>query len=339
MLVDSARMTVVAGRGGDGCVSFRREKYVPRGGPNGGDGGRGGDVVLSVNAQLNTLLHIHHRTIVRAERGRHGQGSNKTGASGSDAMVEVPAGTQVTDADSGELLADLVDPGQKVIVAAGGAGGRGNARFATSTQRAPRRAEEGRPGQQRNLHLTLKLLADVGLVGLPNAGKSTLLSRLSAARPKIADYPFTTVEPHLGVVRAPADEHTTCVMADIPGLIEGAHAGAGLGIQFLQHVERCRLLLHLVELVDLPSLPARVETVAAELAAWDGEGRLASRPVVLVGTKLDVVPGEEHDAAGEALATLQRAHGVVAACAVSAVTGAGLDELLGAVFQLLAREA
>lgn len=303
------------------------------------DGGRGGDVVLSVNEQLNTLLHIHHRTIVRAERGRHGQGSNKTGASGAHAMVEVPAGTQVTDADSGELLADLVVPGQKVIVAAGGAGGRGNARFATATQRAPRRAEAGRPGQQRNLLLTLKLLADVGLVGLPNAGKSTLLSRLSAARPKIADYPFTTVEPHLGVVHAPADEHTTCVMADIPGLIEGAHAGAGLGIQFLQHVERCRLLLHLVELVDLGALPARVETVSAELAAWEGEGRLASRPVVLVGTKLDVVPGDEHEAALDALATLQRAHGAVAAFAVSAVTGGGLDELLGAVFQLLAREA
>jgi GTP-binding protein len=253
--------------------------------------------------------------------------------------VEVPPGTQVTDSATGTLLADLVHPGDEIVVAAGGSGGRGNARFATSTQRAPRRAEEGRPGERRELVLTLKLLADVGLVGLPNAGKSTLLARLSAARPKIADYPFTTVEPHLGVVHAPSDELTTCVMADIPGLIEGAHTGAGLGAQFLQHVERCRLLLHLVDLVDSATVSSRAATVARELEAWGTGDLLTTRPVLLVGTKLDALSHSERSAALEGLARSQQDYGAAGAFAVSAVTGDGLDTLLGAIFEALGREA
>ena len=338
MLVDSARMTVVAGRGGDGCVSFRREKFVPRGGPNGGDGGRGGSVILRVNEQLNTLLHIHHRRTVRAERGQHGRGSNKTGASGADAVVEVPRGTQVADADTGSLVADLVDADAEVVIAAGGAGGRGNARFASSTQRAPRHAEEGRPGQTRDLLLTLKLLADVGLVGLPNAGKSTLLARVSAARPKVADYPFTTLEPHLGVVQSPADEHLTCVMADIPGLVEGAHTGVGLGTQFLQHVERCRVLLHLIDLSSEEDIAERVATITNELSAYGTEAALGRRPMLLVGTKLDAVPADDREALQATVARCAERCGAGVATTISAVTGEGVAALLHALFQALAEE-
>lgn len=329
MLIDSARITVRAGAGGNGCVSFRREKSVPRGGPNGGDGGHGGSVVLRVDPGLNTLLHVHHRKLVRAERGRHGEGSNKTGASGADVVLAVPPGTVVRDAASGELLGDLTAEGDELVVARGGRGGRGNARFATSTNQAPRTAEPGRPGGERELELELKLLADVGLVGRPNAGKSTLLSRLSAARPKIADYPFTTLEPHLGVVQAPDDEFRTLVVADIPGLIEGAHEGAGLGTQFLRHVERCRALLHLVDLAAAEPLEERVEVVRGELEAYSTS--LGSKPWLLVGTKLDAVadrPGVEAE-----LATVAAGHGV-GWLAVSAVTGEGLRPLAGAMFEL-----
>jgi GTP-binding protein len=261
MLVDSVRITVRAGDGGNGCVSFRREKYVPRGGPDGGDGGRGGNVVLVVDKGLNTLLHLHNRRLVRAERGQHGRGSNKTGAGGEDVRLQVPPGTVVRDASTAEVLGDLVENGQEMVVAKGGRGGRGNTRFASSTNRVPRTAEDGGQGEELELELELKLLADVGLVGLPNAGKSTLLSRLSAARPKIADYPFTTVEPYLGVVSPADDDLRTLVMADIPGLIEGAHEGAGLGIQFLRHVERCPVLLHLVDLASPSPLDERVDTM------------------------------------------------------------------------------
>lgn len=243
MLIDSARITVRAGNGGNGCVSFRREKFVPHGGPNGGDGGRGGDVIFVVNPNLNTLLSLHSRSLVAAERGRNGLGSNKTGAGGRTATVDVPPGTVVREAGTGETLGDLTQAGQQLVVAHGGRGGRGNARFATSTNRAPRRADDGQLGQERILECELKLIADLGLVGLPNAGKSTLLSRISAARPKVADYPFTTLEPHLGVVKAPGEDYRTLVLADIPGLIEGAHEGAGLGAQFLRHIERCRALV------------------------------------------------------------------------------------------------
>ena len=330
MLVDSVRITVHAGDGGNGCVSFRREKYVPRGGPNGGDGGRGGNVILIVDEGLNTLLHLHHRRQVRAGRGQHGRGSNKTGASGEDIRLQVPPGTLVRNAASGEVLGDLVDPGQEMVVAQGGRGGRGNARFATSTNRAPRTAEDGGEGEELDLDLELKLLADVGLVGLPNAGKSTLLARLSAARPKVADYPFTTVEPHLGVISAPGDDLQTLVMADIPGIIEGAHEGAGLGIQFLRHVERCPLLVHLVDLASDSPLGERVDTIRGELEAHTAP--LEDRPWILVGTKLDAVADR-----GDVLAELESTaveYGVRSA-AISAVTGEGIDSFVGALFDLV----
>jgi len=330
MFIDSARMTVRAGDGGRGCVAFRREKFVPRGGPNGGDGGDGGSVVLVVDSSYNTLLHVHHRRLVKASRGEHGKGSNKTGADGSDVVVAVPPGTVIRDAATGELLGDLVAPGQRLVVARGGRGGRGNARFATSTNQAPRHAEPGGDGEQRELSLELKLLADLGLVGMPNAGKSTLLSRLSAARPKIADYPFTTLEPHLGVVRSAPDEFRTLVMADIPGLIEGAHQGAGLGIQFLRHVERCRALAHLVDLADPTPLAGRVDAIRAELELYSAS--LHQRTWLLVGTKLDAVADREATLAE--LAGVAGSHGV-GCCAVSAVTGEGLERLVGMLFDLI----
>lgn len=334
MLIDSARVTVRAGRGGDGCVSFRREKYVPHGGPNGGDGGRGGDVVLVVNRNLNTLLSLHNRALVTAERGRHGQGSNKTGASGASVTIDIPPGTVVRDSSSGEILGDLCEPDQRLVVAAGGRGGRGNARFATATNRTPRRAEEGRPGEERVLDFELKLIADLGLVGFPNAGKSTLLSRLSAARPKVADYPFTTLEPHLGVVSAPGDDLRTLVLADIPGLIEGAHEGAGLGTQFLRHIERCRGLVHLVDLsIDEPSVDERVTAIRDELAAHNPE--LIDRPWLLVGTKLDAVA--DRAAASAAVKAAAQVRGVPWH-EISAVTGEGIDRLLDELFVLVRNE-
>ncbi|HOC42800.1 MAG TPA: GTPase ObgE [Thermoanaerobaculales bacterium] len=330
MFIDSARMTVRAGDGGRGCVAFRREKYVPRGGPSGGDGGAGGSVVLVVDSGYNTLLHVHHRRLIKAARGEHGQGSTKTGADGSDIVVAVPPGTVVRDAATGELLGDLVAVGQRLVVARGGRGGRGNARFATPTNRAPRRAEPGAPGEERELSLELKLMADLGLVGMPNAGKSTLLSRISAARPKVADYPFTTLEPCLGVVRSADDEFRTMVVADIPGLIEGAHQGAGLGVQFLRHVERCRALAHLADLTDPTPLGERVATIRAELESYSAA--LHRRAWLLVGTKLDAVADREASLAE--LAGVAGSHGV-ASCAISAVTGEGLERLVGMLFHLI----
>jgi GTP-binding protein len=329
MFIDSARIEVRAGDGGNGCVSFRREKYVPRGGPDGGDGGRGGDVILQVDPGLNTLLHVHHRRLIRADSGRHGQGGHKTGASGQDALVPVPPGTVVHDTANGRPLGDLVEHGQRLVVARGGRGGRGNARFATAENRAPRRAESGEAGEQRVLELELKLIADVGLVGLPNAGKSTLLARISAARPKVAAYPFTTLEPYLGVVTASDDELQTLVVADIPGLIEGAHQGAGLGIQFLRHIERCRVLAHLVDLADPAPLPDRVDAIRGELAAYSEE--LHGRPWRLVGTKTDALA--EREATLVELDRTAREFGVPW-CAISAVTGDGIDQLVGMLFEL-----
>ncbi len=330
MLIDQARITVWAGNGGNGCVSFRREKFVPRGGPNGGDGGRGGDVVLRVERNLNTLLHIHNRRLIRAENGHHGMGSNKTGAGASAMVIRVPPGTIVRDFETGEVLGDLLEDGDELVVAGGGRGGRGNARFSSPTNRAPRTAEEGVPGEKRELELELKLLADVGLVGLPNAGKSTLLARLSAARPKVAEYPFTTLEPHLGVVQAPDDDYRTLVMADIPGLIEGAHQGAGLGVQFLRHVERCRVLAHLVDLSSEDSVADRVDTIRGELAAFATP--LDGRPWVLVGTKVEAVAERT---ASEAELNRVAAEYEVPALTISAVTGDGLRRLLGLLFKLV----
>lgn len=331
MLVDQARITVEAGDGGKGCVSFRREKFVPRGGPNGGDGGRGGDVLLRVQRNISTLLHIHNQRFLRAEGGTNGLGSNKTGKGGADAVLMVPPGTIVRDHASHEVLGDLVADGDELVVARGGRGGRGNARFASATNRTPRKAEPGIAGEVRELELELKLLADVGLVGLPNAGKSTLLARLSAARPKVADYPFTTLEPHLGVVQSPYDEFQSLVMADIPGLIEGAHQGAGLGVQFLRHVERCRVLAHLVDLSSEEAISDRVDTIRGELAAY--ESPLDNRPWLLVGTKTDAVADAE--AAVSELGAVAADYGVDS-ITISAVTGDGIRGLLGRLFGLVA---
>ena len=293
MFVDEAKISVKGGDGGNGCMAFRREKYVPRGGPSGGDGGNGGDVYLEANLNDNTLLRYRYNREFRADRGRHGEGSDCHGRSGGDMILTVPVGTVVFDANSGAQLFDLSEPGQRFLAARGGHGGRGNGHpaFVRPWHQAPREHEEGRPGQERQLRLELKLLADVGLVGFPNAGKSTLISRISAARPKIAAYPFTTLEPHLGVVSADPDaapgQGRTFVVADLPGLIEGAHEGVGLGIRFLKHVERTRLIAHLVDTSDGSDRdPVNdFEIIERELAAFSPA--LAQEPMIVVATKLD----------------------------------------------------
>jgi GTP-binding protein len=283
MFYDQAKIFVKSGDGGDGCVAFRREKYIPHGGPAGGDGGKGGDVVLVVDPHMNTLYRFSRKRHFKAGRGEHGRGKNQTGANGGDVIVEVPPGTVLRDADTDELLVDLTEPGQRFTVARGGRGGRGNTRFTSATNQAPRMAERGEPGQERWLALELKLLADVGLVGLPNAGKSTLLAAVSAARPKIADYPFTTLQPNLGVVVL--DDYNSLVLADIPGLIEGASQGAGLGHEFLRHVERTRLIVHLLDGAGEDPLEA-FDAVNGELAAFDE--RLAAKPQIVAFNKMDL---------------------------------------------------
>jgi len=294
MFVDEAKISVKAGDGGNGCVAFRREKYVPRGGPSGGDGGRGGSIYLEANPNDNTLLRYRYNREFKADRGRHGEGSNCSGVSGDDTILKVPVGTLVFDATGNLLLADLKRPGQRLLVAQGGRGGRGNQHFAKPWHQAPREKEEGEAGEERNLRLELKLLADVGLVGFPNAGKSTLISVISAARPKIANYPFTTLEPNLGVVNADGgtgghgtELGRTFVVADLPGLIEGASHGAGLGIRFLRHVERTRLLVHLIDTSDMAEMdPVKAfEIIEGELGAFSE--KLLEKPMIVAGTKLD----------------------------------------------------
>src|SRR5499425_747470 len=271
MFVDEIDVFVKGGDGGAGCVSFRREKFVPRGGPDGGDGGNGGNVILEADPAITTLLDFHYQRHYTAERGQHGQGANKQGRSGSDTVLRVPLGTMVSERDGGLPLGDLTERGQRLLVARGARGGRGNARFVTSTNRAPRRADLGRAGEERWIHLELKLLADVGVIGFPNAGKSTLVSRLSAAKPKIGDYPFTTLTPTLGIVRV--DEHRSFVIADVPGLIPGAAEGKGLGHRFLRHVERTRILIHLIDLDPANSRdPLQdYQTIRDELQAYSSE--------------------------------------------------------------------
>jgi len=281
MFYDQAKVLVSSGDGGDGMISFRREKHVPLGGPSGGDGGPGGDVILAVNPKVSSLLHFQRRVHLRAQSGRHGGSSNKTGSAGDPLVVEVPPGTVVRDAGTDELLADLANEGQQVTAARGGRGGRGNARFASSTNQAPRIAERGEPGVERWLTLELKLIADVGIIGVPNAGKSTLLSVVSAARPKIADYPFTTLHPNLGV--AALDDFSTLVLADIPGLIEGAHAGAGLGHDFLRHIERTRVLIHMLDGAAEDPLEDWAK-INQELALYNPV--LADRPQIVVLNKM-----------------------------------------------------
>jgi GTPase len=285
MFVDTARIVVQAGDGGRGCVSFRREKYVPRGGPNGGDGGDGGSILIEASRSYQTLIDQKYQPLYRARRGEHGRGKDQHGASGPDRTIKVPLGTVIRDAETGEILADLVTEGQRALVVRGGQGGRGNARFATSTRQAPRFAQPGTPGEVRTLLLELKLIADVGLVGLPNAGKSSLLAAFSAARPKIAPYPFTTLTPNLGVVDVPP--YGGFVVADIPGLIEGAATGAGLGIRFLRHIERTRLLVQVVDVSDDAEDPAAAfATVERELAAYDP--RLLPLPRLAAANKIDL---------------------------------------------------
>ena len=294
MFVDEAKIAVKAGDGGNGCVAFRREKYVPRGGPSGGDGGNGGSVYLEANPNDNTLLRYRYNREFKADRGRHGEGSNCTGVSGDDLILKVPVGTLIYDEQRNEVLADLKKSGQRVLVAQGGKGGRGNQHFAKPWHQAPREKEEGQPGEERQLRLELKLLADVGLVGFPNAGKSTLISVISAARPKIANYPFTTLEPNLGVVNADGgtgghgtELGRTFVVADLPGLIEGASEGAGLGTRFLKHVERTRLLVHLIDTSDMAEMdPVKAfEIIEGELAAFSEA--LTEKPMIVAVTKLD----------------------------------------------------
>ena len=324
---DEAKIFVQAGSGGDGCVSFRREKFVPFGGPNGGNGGKGGDVYLVVDPSLNTLITFKDRVHWRAQRGEHGRGKDQTGASGADLLIPVPAGTVAYDAETGELLADLTEPGQRALVARGGRGGRGNASFASPTNQAPRIAEKGEPGQARWIRLELKLIADVGIIGAPNAGKSTLLSVISAARPKIADYPFTTLQPNLGVVTV---DNRSFVAADIPGLIEGAHAGAGLGHKFLRHIERTRVLIHLVD--GAAADPMRdYHSVNQELALFSE--RLAQKPQLVVLNKMDIPEVQEK---WPALQAEWRQAGVEP-LAISAVTGENVKLLLRTVLDVLDR--
>ena len=330
MFVDEARISVLSGEGGNGCLSFRREKFIPRGGPDGGDGGNGGSVILVADPEINTLLPFRYRTIFQADRGRHGEGAQRTGRSGEDLLVHVPVGTLVTEMASGVLIADLARAGDRVVIARGGHGGRGNARFASSTNRAPTRHEPGGASEQHLLRLELKLLADVGLVGFPNAGKSTFLSRVSAARPKIADYPFTTLAPSLGVARI--DDDRALVFADIPGLIEGAHAGAGLGDRFLRHIERCRVILHLVDpTTGERSFAQAVDTIDRELALYSPT--LAEKPQILVLTKKDAL--QDEDVLDEAIRDARRRGRPL--YVISAVTGEGLPVLLRAAADEVAR--
>jgi GTP-binding protein len=328
MFIDEARIRIKAGDGGNGCMAFRREKFVPRGGPSGGDGGHGGDIVMESSERHNTLVHFRFNPEHKAERGRHGEGSNCTGRDGEGIVLKVPVGTALYDEETGELVHDFQRPDERVVVARGGRGGRGNQHFATSTHQAPREHELGRPGEEKHYRLELKLLADVGLVGFPNVGKSTLISRISAAKPKIADYPFTTLEPNLGVVsigEPPYEE--SYVVADIPGLIEGAHLGAGLGVQFLRHIERTRILVHLVDVSDAGGRPDPVEdfkVIQGELKSF-GHG-LDEKPMIVVASKADVANPEKLKKL-KAMAKRKK----LPFYEISAVTGLGVEALKYAI--------
>ena len=328
MFIDEAKIRVKAGDGGNGCMAFRREKFVPRGGPSGGDGGKGGDVVMESSERHNTLVHFRFNPEHKAERGRHGEGANKTGRDGTDVLLKVPVGTIVYDDETGEKAFEFTQSDQRFVIARGGRGGRGNARFATSVHQAPREHEAGRPGEEHSYRLQLKLLADVGLVGYPNVGKSTLISRISSARPKIADYPFTTLEPNLGVVAVgDAKDEISFVVADIPGLIEGAHTGAGLGTQFLRHIERTRLLVHLVDVSDASGrddVVKDVEVIVGELASFGAH--LEDKPMLMVASKIDVANKDK-------LATLKKyaRKKKLKVYEISAVTGKGIEDLKYAI--------
>jgi GTP-binding protein len=332
MFIDEARIRVKAGDGGNGCMAFRREKFVPRGGPSGGDGGHGGDVVMSSSLSHNTLVHFRFNPEWKAERGGHGEGSNCSGTSGEPTALQVPVGTLLYDDATGELIHDFAHPNETIVVAKGGRGGRGNQHFATSTHQAPREHELGRPGEERAYRLELRLLADAGLVGYPNVGKSTLISRLSSAKPKIANYPFTTLEPNLGVVKVGEYPHTeSYTVADLPGLIEGAHLGAGLGIQFLRHIERTSVIVHLIDVSDSSARPdpvADYKVITEELKSFDPA--LAAKPTILVAAKVDVANPDKL----KKLAAMAKRR-KLPFYKISAVTGEGIDALKYAIAALV----
>jgi GTP-binding protein len=327
--IDEAIITVYSGDGGRGCVSFRREKYIPRGGPDGGDGGKGGDIVLKTSSRKRTLYQFRYRKHFKAENGAHGQGKQKTGKNGQDLVIELPPGTLVTDADTGQVITDLIQYGETVVLARGGRGGQGNARFKTSTHRAPRLAQPGEPGETKTLKLELKLLADVGIIGLPNAGKSTLIAAVSSARPKIGSYPFTTLFPSLGVVQT--DRAEPFVVADIPGLIEGAHKGTGLGIRFLRHIERTRILVHLIDVsaIDRDNPLTAYNTVNNELAMYNR--KLTEKPQIVVLNKMDLPDVQE--SANKFQTALKEKQVVL----ISALNGQGIENLNSKIIQLLDR--
>ena len=325
--IDEAMITVQSGNGGKGCVSFRREKFIPRGGPDGGDGGKGGDIILSTTSRKRTLYQFRYQKHFKAENGAHGQGKQKTGKNGRNLAIELPPGTLVIDADTGHLIKDLVNTGETFVILKGGRGGQGNAKFKTSTHRTPRFAQPGEPGETRTLTLELKLLADVGIIGLPNAGKSTLIAAISSARPKIANYPFTTLTPSLGVVQT--DWAEPFVVADIPGLIKGAHQGTGLGIKFLRHIERTRILVHLIDVSSIdPDDPLHeYHTINQELVMYDE--KLVQKPQIVVLNKLDL-PGVR-----KAAEIFQSAIKDKEVLFISALTGQGLEQLKSQIVQLL----
>ncbi len=323
MFIDYAKIHVKSGAGGDGCVSFRREKFIPKGGPNGGDGGKGGDIILEVDSGLKTLADFRYRRHYKAKRGEHGKGSNRTGKSAEDIILKVPAGTVVKDAESGEILADLLDHGEKYVLAAGGKGGLGNQHFATPSKQAPREFTEGEPGEEKDVILELKLLAEVGLVGFPNAGKSTLLSKITASKPKIAGYPFTTKIPNLGIVHL--DYGKSYVIADIPGIIEGAHEGKGLGLQFLRHIERTKVLVYLIDAAEDNVFETFI-TLKEELKNHNRE--LPTRPAIIALNKMDI--WEDEELISDDLKQLPHAY-----IGISALTGNNLNKLKFAVWELL----
>jgi GTPase len=332
LFIDRAKIQVMAGDGGNGCLAFRREKFVPKGGPSGGDGGKGGDVYIECSERVNTLLHFQYKRIFKAQRGRHGEGDKRHGKDGTDVTVLVPPGTQVFKEPEHELIHDFAQAGERIRIVVGGRGGKGNARFATSTNQAPRRTEPGQEGQQLELSLSLKLIADVGLVGFPNVGKSTLISRISAARPKIADYPFTTLMPHLGVVQV--DDCRTFVVADIPGLIEGAHEGHGLGDQFLKHVERTKVLVHMIDVSNEARDPvADFNAIVRELGLFNED--LLNRKQLVIASKMDVLADSRRVSRLKAMCTRRK----LPFWGISAVTGQGIKELIGTLDTMLRERA
>jgi GTPase len=334
VLIDNVKIKIRSGDGGNGCVSFRREKYVPKGGPNGGDGGKGGNVIFKADNSLATLIDFRYNRIYKAQNGKHGLGGDKTGRSGDDIIVLVPCGSIIKDAATGKVLADLVESGDSYLAALGGKGGKGNARFATSTNQAPRFAEPGIKGEEMQIEIELKLIADVGLVGLPNAGKSTLISKISAAKPKIADYPFTTLQPNLGIVRY--KEYQSFVVADIPGLIEGAHTGKGLGIRFLKHIERTRVLVFLLDSTLIPYNDNKredYEVLINELGSYDKQ--LLEKPRIICFSKTDTLTDEQKKELNKIRFTATKSKEKIPVLKISAVTGESLKKLLDEIWMLL----